>query len=317
MRISSNFKSQLYSYCITNLGAFQYRNGWLKVPICPFCGKELKFGINLNSYRTNCFVCNYHSNPGQMVMDIEGLETYADLLKFLNNGHFTEHTFREVRTELREYRPNLQLPEGFRLLTHGDSQVSRTIRNYCKRRGFKPEYLAKNGVGYCSTGDLLGYLILPFFYDGHLKYYNARNVIGRGPRYNNPPTDVTGIGKEFIIFNHDALQMYNSIYICEGVINALTMGERAIATMGKSVSAYQVNELIKAPAKRYILLLDPDAKDKALNLALKLIPYKDVKVVFLPEESDCNDLGRNKTLHYVYNTRYQSYQDIIHLKNNL
>lgn len=316
MKIQNNFKSKVYSYCKQRLGAFDYRNGWLKAT-CPFCGRELKFGINLSSYRTNCFVCNYHSSPTQMIMDIEGLDTYADLIKFLNNGQFTEHTFTEVRIQLRQSRPDLQLPEGFRLLTRGDSQVSNSIRNYCKRRGFEPEALAKHGVGYCSSGDLFGYLIIPFFYNGILKYYNARNVLGTGPRYNNPSTDVTGLGKEFIIFNYDALHMYNSVYICEGAINALTMGERAIATMGKAVSAYQVNELIKAPTKKYIILLDPDAKDKAINLALKLVAYKKVKVVYLPEDTDCNDLGKSKVLKYVFSTRYQTYQDLIKLKNEL
>lgn len=111
--------------------------------------------------------------------------------------------------------------------------------------------------------------------------------------------------------------MYNTVYICEGAINALTLGERAIATMGKAVSAYQVNELLKAPCERYIILLDPDAKDKAINLALKLVHYKSVKVVFLPDGVDVNDLGKSKTLRYVWNTHYQGYQDLIKIRNSL
>ena len=142
-------------------------------------------------------------------------------------------------------------------------------------------------------------------------------VYGRGPRYNNPTTDITGIGKEFIIYNHDTLQLYNSIFICEGALNALTLGERAIATMGKAVSAYQINELIKSPVERFILLLDPDAKLAAINLALKLVAYKKVKVVFLPDGKDVNDLGKKETLRYVYSTRYQDYNDLIKLKNSL
>ena len=139
------------------------------------------------------------------------------------------------------------LPEGLRLITQGSNQLAKSIRGYVIQRGFRPEVLAKFGVGYCSKGALFGYLIIPFFYRSQLRYYNARKVLGTGPRYNNPTTDITGIGKEFIIFNHDALTLYNSLFICEGAINALTLGERAIATMGKAVSAYQINELIKSP----------------------------------------------------------------------
>lgn len=317
MKITSYFKSRLLSYSIKVLGAQPYRNGWLKVPVCPFCGRELKYGINLNTYRTHCFRCGYAYNPARMVMDIEHIETYTELLKFLDNEEFTEHTFKEVRVELRESRQDIQLPEGYRLITFGKSQLARTIRRYCIHRGFEPSDLAKVGVGYCNKGELFGYLIIPYFYRGKLKYFNARRVIGTGPRYNNPTTDATGLGKEFIIFNYDALSMYNSIFICEGAINALTMGERAIATMGKSVSEYQINELIKAPVKRYIILLDPDAKDKALKLALTIAPYKKVKVVYLPEDTDCNDLGRLGTLKHVYDTHYQTYQQLIQLKNQL
>ena len=163
----------------------------------------------------------------------------------------------------------------------------------------------------------LGYLIIPYYYKGTLRYYNARNVIGQGPRYNNPNKDITGLGKEFIIFNQDALDMYSSIFICEGAINALTMGDRAIATMGKAISAYQVNQLIKSPVNRFILLLDPDAIKYSINLAFKLVAYKKVKVIQLPGNKDCNDLGRKEVLKLIYNTRYQSYQDLVKLRNSL
>ena len=41
---------------------------------------ELKMGVNLSMYRTNCFRCNEHPNPSQLVMDIEGFETYHELI---------------------------------------------------------------------------------------------------------------------------------------------------------------------------------------------------------------------------------------------
>ena len=316
MRITQQFKNQLYNYFIKRLGAYQYRNGWLRVPTCPYCHREQKMGINLNTYRTNCFRCGEHPSPAQMVMDIEDLETYTELITFLKHGDFTELTFTEEKVELAESKP-VYLPEGFRLINQGTSQTSKVMQSYVKRRRFDIENLSRLGVGYCTKGDYMGYLILPFYSEGKLTYYNARLVIGNGPRYNNPPKSITGLGKEFIIFNVDALQLYNTIYICEGVFNALTIGERAIATMGKSISRYQINTLIKCPSKHFILLLDPDAKDKAIDLALKLVNFKSVKVVYLPEGKDVNDLGRKEVMKLVWRTRYQNYQDLIKLKNRL
>lgn len=316
MKITNKFKSQLKTYFIKRLGAFEYRRGWMKLPTCPYCHRELKMGVNLSMYRTNCFRCNEHPNPSQLVMDVEGFDTYHELINFLNNGQFEELEFHDEKIELAEAKP-LYLPDSFRLLSIGDSQIARSIRSYVKGRGFSIEELCKHGVGYATKEPFFGYLIIPFYYHGQLRYYNARKVIGNGPRYNNPNKDITGLGKEFIIFNYDALEMYRSVFICEGALNALTLGDRGIATMGKAISAYQVNELLKSSCQRYIILLDPDAKRYAVNLALKLVAYKKVKVVFLPDGKDVNDLKKPAVMRLVYQTRYQSYQELVQIKNSL
>lgn len=314
--ITNQFKSKLLTYFTKRLGLFKYKHGWYRVPVCPYCGRENKLGINFSMNRCNCFRCNAHPTPVQLAMDVEHFTEYSELLKLLNNGDFTELTFKEDKIELPE-RKEIYLPEGFRNISKGESQLARSMRSYIQKRGFSVERLSKQGVGFCDTGQYFGYLIIPYTYHGVLRYYNARLVIGNGPRYRNPDKDVSGLGKEFIIFNHDALEMYDSVYICEGAFNAMTMGDRAIAMMGKAISAYQLNELIKSPVKRFIILLDPDAKGYAINLALKLVAYKKVKVVFLPEGKDCNDLRRKNVLKLVYDIRYQGYKDLIKLKNEL
>lgn len=316
MKITNQFKSKLRTYFIKRLGAFDYKHGWLRIPICPYCGRENKLGVNLSTYRCNCFRCNSHPSPAQLVMDVENFSEYSELLQFLNSGQFDELQFKEEKYELPETKP-VYLPDGFTNISLGKSQLAKSMRGYVKKRGFNVEEFSKLGIGYCTRGHYYGHLIIPFYYRGQLRYYNARKVIGPGPRYNNPDKDITGLGKQFIIFNHDALEMYQSVYICEGALNALTLGNRGIATMGKAISAYQVNELIKAPCKRFIIILDPDAKAYAISLALKLVNYKRVKLIILPEGKDANDLGKREVMRLVYNTRYQSYQELVHLRNSI
>lgn len=316
MKITHEFKSKLRTYLVKRLGSFDYKHGWMRVPVCPYCHRENKLGVNLSTYRTNCFRCGAHPSPAQLVMDIEKLDTYNELLKFLNNGEFTELQFKEEKIEIADPIP-VYLPDNFKLISQGSSELAKVIRRYMVGRGFDINVLANMGVGYCSNKDLFGYLIIPFYYNGKLRYYNARNVIGYGPRYNNPNKDITGVGKEFIIFNHDALFMYRSIFLCEGAINALTMGERGVATMGKAISRYQINEILKSPVEKVIILLDPDAKPYAINTALKLVNFKKVKVVYLPEDRDVNDIGKKSVMKLVYKTPYHTYKDLIHLKNSL
>ena len=178
-KITNEFKTKLYNYFIKSLGAYKYKHGWMKLPVCPFCHREHKMGINLSMYRTNCFRCNYHMNPAQLVMDVEGFDTYAELLKFLDNGNFTDKAFSEEKIELSDAKP-VYLPDGFKLINQGTSQVARSIRSYMSSRGFTIEELSKHGIGYVATeGPFFGYLIIPYYYKGTLRYYNARNVIGQ------------------------------------------------------------------------------------------------------------------------------------------
>lgn len=314
-RLTNEFKGKLHQYFVRKLGAYDYRNGWLKCN-CPFCGKEAKFGINLSMNRTNCFRCGEHPSAIQLAIQLENFTTYAELVEYLNKGDFSGYTYVEEAVELKS-RKEVYLPDGFKSILLGDSLIAKAARKYVQKRGFDLNEVAMKGWGYVTKGKYMGYLIIPFHENGKLVYFNARLFIGNGPKYNNPETSDTGLGKSFIIYNKDALSMYRMVYLCEGALNAETMGERGIASGGKAVSRYQINEIIKSPVERIIILLDPDAKDKAIELALKLVNYKKVKVVFLPEGTDVNDIGKKKTLKLVYSTPYQDYNKLLSLKHNL
>lgn len=86
--------------------------------------------------------------------------------------------------------------------------------------------------------------------------------------------------------------------------------------MGKAISAFQVNELLKSQCERFIILLDPDAKNMPSTWLSSLLHIKSQGGV-LPDGKDVNDLGRSQTLKLVYATRYQSYQELISIRNSL
>lgn len=305
----------MHQYFIKKIGAFDYRKGWMKSD-CPYCGGEKKFGINLSNNRCNCFKCGEHPSPISLVMYLENTDSFHEVLSILESGDYSGYVFKEEKVELKG-KKEFFLPDGFKNISMGTSLLARSARNYLKKRGFNIEELARKGWGYCNTGKYLGYIIIPFTEHRQLTYFNARLYMGAGPKYNNPEVDITGLGKSFIIYNADALEIYRTVFICEGAINAETLGENGIATGGKAVSRYQVNRLIKSPVEKFIILIDPDAKDKSLGLAFKLVPFKKVKVVFLPDNEDVNSLGKRRTLEYVRKTTYQTYQELLTIKSEL
>ncbi len=307
----THLKRKLYQYFTQRAGLQKYRRGWLKGD-CPSCG-ENKWGVNLTLMRTNCFRCKYNDKPIDAIMLLENLVTNNEVFKVLKA--FEGIDFYEEAVELYQLKENVTLPEGYKNISRGDSLLACSARNYLIKRGFDIKELAKAGWGYCNKDKYFGYIIMPFYRNGRLVYFNARRFLGDGPRFNNPLVEDFGLGKSMLMYNSDALLMYDRVFIVEGLMNARTIGDNAVSMGGKKVSNYQINLLIKAPVKKYIIGFDHDGYEDALELAIKLEPFKRVKIMPFKDSRDINDLGRKKSLLITAKQRYLNYNELILLKN--
>lgn len=288
------------------MGLREYRNGWLK-GLCPECGKE-KLGINILQNRVNCFICGSLRNPLWFLMQIEKLETYYKAYDFLRSF---ETAFYLKTIPPKKEPPTLQLPKGFKLLSLGNSIISKLARQYMEGRGFNPLKLSMSGIGYCEEGKYQGCIVFPFYKAGKLVYFIGRKFIRLGgEKFINPKLEEVGIGKSFLIYNIDSLQIYKTIRIVESITNAFTLGNTAIAILGKAISVYQFTELLKWPVEEFIIYLDPDAKKQALELGLKLVPFKKIKIVDLPEGEDVNSIGRKAAKEFELKSNWLTYNEI-------
>lgn len=100
MRLNSNIKGKMHQYFIKKIGAFDYRNSWMKSD-CPYCGGEKKFGINLSNNRCNCFKCGEHPSPLSLVMYLESTDSFQEVLSILESGDYSGYVFKEEKVELR------------------------------------------------------------------------------------------------------------------------------------------------------------------------------------------------------------------------
>lgn len=311
--LNHNIKTKLKEYFVGHLGFYDYRRGWLKGD-CPYCG-EHKFGVNLTMNRSNCFKCGSHPQPIEIVLEVEGFKTKGQVFNYL--GTFEGLDFKEEIIKPHELKTDVKLPDGYINIRRGDSQLGKAARKYVKKRGFDVNKMSMAGWGYGTEGKYLGYLIMPFYINGKLVYYNARKFFGDGPKFNNPLIEDFGLGKNMLVYNVDALDIYKTIWAVESIMNAETIGDHAIGLGGKKISNYQINLILKSPVQKVIIGLDSDAIDDAVKLALRICRYKSVKIVRFPNGKDINDLGRKRTLVRSYRENYLKYNDILKLKFSL
>ncbi len=312
MKISKGIAYKLNQYFLTNLGMYHYRKGWLKGD-CPSCGAKDKYGVNLSQNRTNCFSCTYNGKPIEAIAMRENLQGTSEVLKFIKGFEGIEYV--DPPQELL-HQKTAKMPEFYRPILLGRSQVSKCARNTLEKRGFNITELAMKGVGYCTSGPYEGRIILPFYEGGTLVYFNARAIFEGDIKFKNPSAEEFGVGKSLLIYNIDALAIYPKVYLVESVTNALTMGDRGIAIGGKVLSNYQLSKLLNSPIEGVVIGLDDDAWDYAIGIALQLVMYKKVKLLKMPYKKDINDLGKKKIKKMEKKLKWLSYGDILKIRND-
>lgn len=309
---NSKVQSKLYDYFRFSLNMKPSNKGWLSGD-CPSCGAKRKFGVNIQSNRSNCFKCGEDRKPIKLMAQIESLQGSNDIRKFLDTLSDSDYGIFQEKTIPKMYESNhthSKLPPEYKLIGIENGVVDKMVQKNLISRGFNIQKLMLRGIGYCATGKYAGRIILPYYYGTELVYFTARSFVGRGNKFTNPTEEEIGIGKSQLIYNRDALYMYDTVWIFESITNCLTIGDNTIGLGGKSLSAWQKSEIVRSPCKNIIIGLDEDAYDLALKMAHELAQHKKVKIILFPKDQDANDLGKKETKLLAKATPYLTQQQI-------
>jgi hypothetical protein len=137
---------------------------------------------------------------------------------------------------------------------------------------------------------LEGRLIIPFTHKDRLIYWQARAMDKSiQPRYVNPLVE-----KDKIIFNYDELSRRTDepIYVTEGPIDAISIGQQAISMTGSTLSEWQLGELRKAGKYRKIIFII-DKNKNGLKVGLKALA-EGWYVTVMPDNVDDANVARRK-----------------------
>lgn len=303
MQLTKEITSKLKLYFKARFNLRDVPKGWIRGN-CPTCGKQNSFGIHVELNKSNCFSCGYKKKPIQIIREFDDVRSDAEVMTMLNSSYGIDLGLFAEKEE-HEYT-GLKLPESYLPITIGNSKVANIARKMLRERGFNIRTLSMMGVGYCTKGPYKFRIIFPYYCKGELVYFQARDIFDIGPKFTNPMSEEVGVGKQTIIYNEDALDIYKKVWLFESPTNCLTIGLRATGYLGKNLSPYQISRVIDSKAEKIVIGLDDDAYAIALKLGIKLSRYKKVKVLKFPKDLDANALGKKKTILLEKNTPYKT-----------
>jgi len=246
---------------------------------CPFCNhRKPKLEINLatNEEGQNPWECWVCQTRGRTIRSLlyqlkTPKEQAVEILKYLPKGAQIEYRQLSIIELPKEYQPLYSASKT--------SVVANLVRKYLYERGLTDNDFIKYGVGYATTGEFGGRVIIPSYSESNqLNFFVARTYDGNYYKYKNPEAS------KDIIFFENLINWSQPIILCEGVFDAIAIRRNTIPILGKSISTSLYKKIITSPLQDIYVALDTDARERALQIAEKFL--NEGKRVFLIDLTD-------------------------------
>lgn len=307
MRIAKNktsFLSSIFSDVILS------RDGSEISVRCPDCGKpgKSKMCIIIESDVYHCWVC-----------DLKG-RGLTKLIKKVDASKVSEYlsdyrSFKKIENNLEELETRIELPEDFCMLVNGKKEDPdwRSVTRYALDRGFNKKTLWSFRVGYSKSFEWRRRLIVPSFdLEGNLNYLTGRSIDPENTfRYKNESAP-----RNTVIFNEMDIDFSKPLLLAEGPLDLVKVSMNKTCLLGSSLSedSYLFQRIVENQTP-VILILDDDAKSKALKIADSLYRYSiSVAVNFPKKDTDLNDMDIEDIEHLISTAQQYNYNTKLKLK---
>ena len=274
---------------------------------CPYCNHhKKKLVINVATEKWHCWVCGTKGIGVSRIF--KKLKAY-DKIPLLSK-------FSKIKISSKlDKKEHVSLPMEFIPMVNGNisSPEFRNAANYLKKRGLNKVDVLRHNIGYCESGPYSGMIIIPSYdKDGVLNYFVGRSYYDTTFKHKNPKVSKDIIGFELLI------NWKENVNICEGVFDAITIGENTIPIFGKFLPKQLKLKLKEKSVNRVNIVLDNDARKEALELSEYLISEGiDVRMVDIPNDTDPNELGREKINELINKTETLDFRKIVEMKFGL
>jgi DNA primase len=262
--------------------------------ICPKCNHrkpKLEINTNTNEKGENpfeCWVCGFKGRTIKSLLkqlQVPAEQAY-EILKYVRKGD-------EIG-----YAPttSIELPKEFQALYTASttSIIANKVRKYLYRRGFTDRDFLKYNIGYCTSGEYSGRVIIPSYNENNqLNFFVGRTFEDAYHKYRNPECSKDIIGFENLI------NWSQPIILVEGVFDAIAVKRNAIPILGKTLTKSLLRKLVDSKVEDIYIALDKDAFKKALEYTEKFINMgKRVYLVDM-EDKDPSEMGFENFTHHI------------------
>ena len=261
---------------------------------CPFCNHhkpklEIKMSTNEQGHNPwECWVCQTKVRTIRSLL--KQLKTPRDtaneVLKYVPRGSQIEYKQLSIIELPKEYQPLYS--------ASSTSVVANLVKKYLYERGLTDNDFIKYGVGYATSGEYGGRVIIPSYTSsGTLNFFVARSYDGNYFKYKNPEAS------KDIIFFENLINWNAPIILCEGVFDAIAIRRNAIPILGKSISKELYKKIITSNVRDIYIALDNDAKTRALQIAEQFLNNGKRVFIVEMEDKDPSEMGFRAFTEYI------------------
>ena len=233
---------------------------------CPKCNhRKPKLEINLHTNEKGenpfeCWVCGFKGRTVRSLLkQLQVPPSQArEILQYVRKGEEERYRIDSV----------LELPKEFQPLYNASSTsvLARKIKSYLQARGFTEEDYIKYNVGYCTSGEYSGRVIVPSYNEqNQLNFFVGRTYEDAYDKYKNPEAS-----KDIVAFEN-MINWNMPIILVEGVFDAIAVRRNAVPLLGKAISKALLKRIIMSDVEDVYIALDRDAFKKAIEHAETLL----------------------------------------------